>query len=133
MRTSLLEYFVETANDDRNIAFRHRPRLRVKWQTYSEVARAAFQFARELDSRNIGKAYRVVIWSEHSPEWVAAFWGILLPAAIAAPLDENSSPEFAQRVFHQTTPNLVLVGNDIELNDESGWPTLHPKDMAPAN
>jgi long-chain acyl-CoA synthetase len=114
MRQSLLEFFFENASSDAETAFTHRPKLRRKSWTYVDIARLAFQVARELEARTIGRGDRVVIWAENSPEWVAAFWGIIIRGAIAVPLDEQSALDFVQRVCDQTSPKLLLYGHSIE-------------------
>jgi long-chain acyl-CoA synthetase len=78
------------------------------------MARASFQFARELEARGIDRGDRVILWSTNSPEWIAAFFGILLRGAIAVPLDEHSSPDFAARVFQQTGPKLILFDESVD-------------------
>ena len=114
MRSSLLDFINEGAHQRSKRAFTHRPRLRRKSWTYGEIADTANRFARELESRQIGSGDRVVIWAENSPEWVAAFFGLILRGAIAVPLDEQSSPDFVQRVCDKTEPKLVLAGREID-------------------
>jgi len=114
MRESLLEYLYENASQEFDIAFSHRPRLRRKDWTYATVARTAFQFARELESRDIVHGDRVLIWAENSPEWVAAFYGILSHGAIAVLLDEQRQAEFVRRICDQTEPKLLLYGSDVD-------------------
>ena len=114
MRSSLLDFINEGAHHRSKTAFIHRPKLRRKSWTCGEIADAANRFARELESRQIGHGDRVVIWAENSPEWVIAFFGIILRGAIAVPLDEQSAPDFVQRVCDKTEPKLVLVGRDID-------------------
>src|SRR6476620_2161053 len=101
MRSSLLEYFLENARKD-EMAFRHRTHLRTRCWTFKEVTDTAFQCARELESRGIGRGDRVVIWSENSPEWIIVFFGLMLRGAIAVPLDEQSTVDFAERIFEKT-------------------------------
>src|SRR5687768_15614168 len=113
MRTSFLEYFYDLASDESDIAFSHRPGLRRKRWSYADLVRASFQFARELEARGVGRGDRVLIWAENSPEWVAAFYGTILRAAIAVPLDEQSSPDFVARVCEQTEPRVLLYGQGI--------------------
>jgi long-chain acyl-CoA synthetase len=109
-RTNLASYVHDFAARDREIAYVHRPHLvPVRW-TYARVAAAAFRFARELESRGVGKGDRVLVWGPNSPEWVAVFYGSLLRGAIAVPLDDGSSPDFAARVVAQATPSLVVAG-----------------------
>jgi long-chain acyl-CoA synthetase len=123
MRELLLEYLFENSSRTSEIAFSYRPRLRRKRWTYSDVARAAFQFARELEARNIGHGERVLIWAENSPAWVAAFYGTLLRGAIVVPLDEQCSADFALRICGQTNPKLLLRGSRIDAS-ALDFPTL---------
>ncbi len=116
MHETLLDYLYESSSLDRVVAFRHRPRLREHRWTYGELSATAFRFARELETRGIGRGDRVLIWAENCPEWVAAFYGILLRGAIAVPLDEHGSPDFAARVCRQTEPKLVLYGRGIDVS-----------------
>ena len=81
MLASLLDHLYENASLESEIAFIHRPRLRRKTWTYAELARTSFRFARELETRGIGRGDRVLLWAENSPEWVAAFYGIILRGA----------------------------------------------------
>lgn len=117
MRSSLLDYLYENADWEAEIAFSFRPRLRRRRWSYAELARHAFRFARELESRGIGHGDRVLIRAENSPEWVAAFYGTLLRGAIAVPLDEQSSVDFTARVCAQTAPKLFLYGREIDRGD----------------
>ncbi len=50
---------------------------RERW-SYQRVAAVAYQFARELLARNIGKGDAVLLWSPNCAEWVAAFLGCAL-------------------------------------------------------
>ena len=115
MRRSLLDYFYENASNESDVAFSHRPKLRRKSLTYTQIARSSFQFARELESREIGHGDRIIILGENSPEWIIAFYGALLRGVIVVPLDEQSSAEFTARVADQTRPKLILT--DSASND----------------
>ena len=68
------------------IAVARQRGLRVTRWSYERIARTACQFARELESRGVGKGDRVILWGENSPEWIAAFFGCLLRGAVAVPL-----------------------------------------------
>jgi long-chain acyl-CoA synthetase len=81
---------------------------RVEHWTYRQVAEAAFQFARELESRNIGKGDRVLIWGPNRAEWVATFFGCTLRGAIVVPMDDVATPDFATRVFQQVSAKLLV-------------------------
>jgi len=117
MRQTLLEYFYKNVSNTDDVAFSHRPKLRrIKW-TYAQTAHASFQFARELESRNIGHGDRIIICAANSPEWIVAFYGAMLRGAIIVPLDEQSSPQFFENVCALTLPKLVL-------NDQSSLPSV---------
>src|SRR5262249_10575243 len=75
-----------------------------------------FQVARELQARGVHKGDRVLLQSEDSPEWVAAFFGCLLRGAIVVPLDREGSDEFAARVQAQVEPKLLLHDGPREIS-----------------
>src|SRR6266498_5530442 len=102
---SYLDDFLSRGNQT---AFAHRRGLRVKRWSYSQIARTAQQFARELEARRIAKGDRVLLWAKNSPEWVSAFFGCLLRGVIAVPLDLQSEPGFVKRVQEQVGAKLAL-------------------------
>ena len=76
--------------------------------TYGELAALAGRFAAELERRGIGPGDRVVIWGENSAEWIGVFFGCILRAVIAVPLDAAGTADFAARVIRDTGPKLVV-------------------------
>ena len=90
----------------------YRRGFRIQRWSYERVAATAFQFARELEARGIGKGERVLIWGENSAEWVAAFFGCLLRGAIVVPLDASSETGFVERVEQQVEARLLLCDAD---------------------
>ena len=80
---------------------------RERWG-YQRVAGVAYQFARELEARNIAKGDAVLLWSPNCAEWVAAFLGCALCGVIAVPVDDAASPDFARRISAQVRTRLVL-------------------------
>ncbi len=96
---------------------------RVRW-SYRQLAETAFQFARELEARQIHKGDRVLFWAENRPEWIAAFYGCLLCGVIVVPLDRQSAPEFIARVQQQVQAKLLLLGNDLPALSSLSLPTL---------
>ncbi len=83
----------------------------VRW-TYLQVAEAAFQFARELQKRSIGKGDRVLLWGPNSAEWVMAFFGCALRGVIVVPVDDAGAADFAQRVYRQVEARLLLCSRE---------------------
>ena len=47
--------------------------------TYGELARLAGRFAALLENRGVGQGDRVLLWAENGAEWMAAFYGCMLP------------------------------------------------------
>ena len=84
---------------------------RERW-SYQRVAGVAYQFARELEARNIAKGDAVLLWSPNCAEWVAAFLGCALCGVIAVPVDDAASPDFALRISAQVRTKLVLCPRD---------------------
>ncbi len=108
MRTTLASYVDDFLSRDNEPAFAHRHGLRVKRWSYSQIARTALRFARELEARGIEKGDRVLLWARNSPEWVSAFFGCLLRGVIVVPLDLQSEPGFVKRVQEQVGAKLAL-------------------------
>src|SRR5690349_3242131 len=110
MRETLLTFLNDCLARGANTAVVHWRGLRLVRWSYKQLASSAFQFARELEARQIGAGDRVLFWAENSPEWIAAFYGCLLRGAIAVPLDLKSAPDFAARVQQQVSAKLLLAG-----------------------
>ena len=90
----------------------------VRW-TYADLLRAATQFARELEARDIAKGDRVLLWGENSGEWVAAFLGCMFRGAIAVPMDAIAEKSFAARVAQQAGVKLAAVGRNLPRLDKA--------------
>ncbi|HEX6716136.1 MAG TPA: AMP-binding protein [Pyrinomonadaceae bacterium] len=109
MRETLLNFLDDCRAHGNQTAVVHWRGLRtVRW-SYARLASCAFQFARELEKRNIGGGDRVLFWGENSPELIAAFYGCMLRGAVAVPLDLKSAPDFAARVQQQVSAKLLLA------------------------
>ncbi len=108
MRNNLLSFLDDCARRGDAAAFAHRRGLRVARWSYARLRATAFQFARELESRGIGRGDRVLFWAENSAEWVAVFFGCLLRGVIVVPVDMESAPEFVARIQKQVQAKLLL-------------------------
>jgi long-chain acyl-CoA synthetase len=108
---------------------------RERW-SYQRVAGVAYQFARELEARHVGKGDAVLLWSPNCAEWVAAFLGCALCGVIAVPVDDGASPEFARRISAQVRTKLVLCPCErAAIFDGFGGQriaTIDPADLAAA-
>ena len=109
MRETLLSFLDDCIARGEQTAVVHWRGLRISRWSYARLASSAFQFARELEARGIGRGDRVLFWSENSPEWIVAFYGCLLRGAVVVPLDLKSAPDFATRVQQQVSAKLLLA------------------------
>ena len=110
MRETLLSFLDDCIARGEQTAVVHWRGLRASRWSYQRLASCAFQFARELEARGIGRGDRVLFWGENCPEWIAAFYGCLLRGAVAVPLDLKSASDFATRVQQQVSAKLLLAG-----------------------
>jgi long-chain acyl-CoA synthetase len=111
-RNSLLEYFEEFQRHAHDCAYVHRRGYRTERWSYAKISETAHQFALELQSRQIRKGDKIVIWGENCAEWVAAFWGCVLKGAVVVPMDNAAAPDFALRVHDQVKAKLLLYGRE---------------------
>jgi long-chain acyl-CoA synthetase len=111
-RSSVANFVKEFAQHGDECMFVQRRGFRTERVSYGEVARVSCQVARELESRAIGKADRVLLWGENSAEWVSTFFGCVLRGAVAVPLDDAAAPDFAQRVQAQVTARLIVCSRN---------------------
>ena len=107
-RRSLVEYLEDFLRRGGECAYAHRRGYRAELWSYQQVAETAFQFARELEVRGIGKGDRVLLWGPNCPEWVAAFFGCALRGVVIVPMDDVATPDFALRVCQQVGTRLLV-------------------------
>ncbi|HEY2495459.1 MAG TPA: AMP-binding protein [Candidatus Angelobacter sp.] len=118
------------------IAYVYRRGFRTLRWTYRQLGELAFRFARELETRAIGKGDRVLLWGDNSAEWVGAFFGCMLRGAVAVPMDRIAAPDFAQRVISDVDAKLIVCASALtvhassrsylELENLSGAVAQHP-------
>ncbi len=137
-----LDDFERWGKDDACAYVFPRGYRRERW-SYQHVAGMAYQFAHELEARNIGKGDAVLLWSPNCAEWVAAFLGCALCGVIAVPIDDAASPDFACRISAQVRTRLVLcprarasvfgkASEKTNVEQIQGIPTIDPADLAAA-
>ncbi len=130
-RHSLLDYLEDFARLGEECAYVYpRGYRRERW-SYRRVAETAYQFARELEAREIRKGDAVLLWSPNSAEWVATFWGCALCGVVAVPLDDGASPDFAKRISLQVPTKLVLCPPE-RIAAFDGIATLAPQELTVA-
>jgi long-chain acyl-CoA synthetase len=114
VRASLLETLndFERWGSERDTAYVFPRGYRHERWSYRRVTRLVYQFARELQARNIVKGDAVLLWAPNSAEWVAAFLSCAITGVLAVPIDDASTPDFARRVSAQVRTRLVLCPRD---------------------
>jgi len=117
-RASLIEFIQEYGTRGEEIALAYPSGYRVERWTYQQVVQEASRFARELESRHIGKGDAVLLWGEPCGPWIAAFFGLVLRGATVVPIDPISTADFAMRVARETNARLLLHSRKL---DTSGF------------
>jgi long-chain acyl-CoA synthetase len=112
-RQSLVEFLCEFDKRRHEVAIAHRRGYRMERSTYGQILDDARRFARELESRGIAKSDSVLLWGEPSPAWVASFFGCVLRGAVAVPIDQISTPEFASRVAREVDARLIVRSRSV--------------------
>jgi long-chain acyl-CoA synthetase len=111
-RRSIVEYLESFQRRGEECAYVQRRGYRtVRW-SYRRVAETAFQFARELETRSIGKGERILLWGPNSAQWVAAFFGCALRGVVVVPIDDASAGDFAMRVYRRVGGKLLLCSRE---------------------
>ena len=107
-RASLVEYLRNFTRSGRQWAYVERRGYRTARWSYSQIADLAYQFARELESRQIKQGDRVLIWGANSAAWVAAFLGCVVRGVVVVPIDDIATADFARRVHQQVDAKLLV-------------------------
>src|SRR6202795_3761812 len=108
LRGNLLSLFGGFERLGSDVAFVQRRGYRREVWNYRKLAGAAVARALELKERGVRTGDRVLLWGPNSAEWTAAFWGCLLRGAVAVPMDDGATPDFAARVVGDAGVKLIL-------------------------
>ena len=127
-RESLLSLFAdfERFQRDRALVYSHGYR-KISW-TYNRLASNSLLFANALKSHGLRTNERVLLWATNSAELVAAFWACLLCGAVAVPMDDGASSDFALRVVRDSQVKLILAARNKPQLD-SAIPVLALEDL----
>src|SRR6185312_12360964 len=116
MPQTLAEYPQLHLARGKEIAYVQRRGFRTLRWPYGQLAELAFRFARELETRGIGKGDRVLLWGDNCAEWVGAFFGCMLRGAVAVPMDRIAAPDFAQRVMSDVDAKLLVCSSALTVH-----------------
>ncbi len=111
-RENLLSLFGEFERYGHDIAFVQRRGYRREAWTYRKIAGTAFSCALELKKRGVGTGDRVLLWGPNTAEWTAVFWGCLLRGAVAVPMDDGATLDFARRVARDAGVKLIVASRE---------------------
>ncbi len=128
-RPNLLSLFDDFRRHSRDVAVVQRRGYRRESWTYAKLAQISFLYEHELKQRGVRTGDRVLLWGPNSAEWMAAFWGCLLRGAVAVPIDDGATPDFAARVARETSARLIFASAGKPTLDPA-IPTLNLEDLA---
>jgi long-chain acyl-CoA synthetase len=129
LRESLLSLFREFERYARDAAVVQRRGYRREVWTYKKLAGIAVACALELKQRGVRTGDRVLLWGPNCAEWMAAFWGCLLRGAVAVPMDDGATPEFAARVARDVAAKFIIQSREKPPLDPA-IPRLALEDLA---
>ncbi len=134
MRASLLDTLYDFERWGEECAYVFPRGYRHERWSYRRVVVTAYQFARELEARQIAKGDSVVLWSENCAEWVAAFLGCTLCGVVVVPVDDAATPDFARKVSAQVRTRLVICRRERAVNfcGAEGISTIDPRELSGA-
>jgi len=128
-RENLNSLFVEFERYARDIAIVQRRGYRREAWTYRQLADSAAACALELKERGVRIDDRVLLWGPNSAAWMAAFWGCLLRGAVAVPMDDMATSDFAARVAADARVKLIFASRGKPVLD-SATPVIVLEDFA---
>jgi long-chain acyl-CoA synthetase len=128
-RSNLLSLFDDFRRNSRDVAVVQRRGYRRESWTYTKLAQISFLCGRELKERGVRTGDRVLLWGPNSAEWMAAFWGCLLRGAVAVPIDDGATPDFAARVARETSAKVIFASAGKPILD-AAISTLNLEDLA---
>src|SRR5690606_8487055 len=77
--------------------------------TYRTLYERAQRTARALAERGIGLGDRVLLCAPNSPDWIAAYFGIVSSGAIAVPVDDQASVDMLRGVMRHASPRFAFT------------------------
>jgi long-chain acyl-CoA synthetase len=77
--------------------------------SYAALAEQIAQVAHGLKGRGLAPGEHVAIWAANSPEWIAAYFGIVTAGAIAVPLDHQSTAETLVPAISHAAPRMIIT------------------------
>lgn len=79
--------------------------------SYRALHERAARVARGLEERGIGRGDRVLLCAPNSPDWIAAYFGIVSIGAVAVPVDDQASVDMLQGVIRHASPRFAFTSS----------------------
>ncbi len=99
-------------------AIRYFNGFRIFHYSYAQVYDTALRCISFLETKDITKGDRVMIWAPNSPEWAIVYLACALRGIVLIPIDARLSPEFIEKVAQETEAKLLFRGL---LNKDPGF------------
>src|SRR5579863_3302886 len=116
-RENLNSLFGEFERYAWDIAIVQRRGYRREVWSNRQLADYAAACALELKARGVRTGDRVLLWGPNSAPWMAAFWGCLLRGAVAVPMDDMATLEFASRVVSDSGVRFIFAARGKPILD----------------
>lgn len=130
---SLAEIFKETCKThESRPALTMRFRYRTRAWTYGDLFRYAKGVTHLLERRGIKKGDRVLLWSQNSPYWVAAYFGIILKGGVVVPIHKENTPQFIEKIAKQTSAKVLIKQIGLEPAASTRIKTLLLEEIEPS-
>ncbi len=111
-RENLLSLFLDFERHGKDVAFVQIHGYRREAWTYRKLAGLAFACAEKLKEHGVRTGDRVLLWGLNSAEWAGAFWGCLLRGAVAVPMDDGATDDFARRVARDAGVRFLFASRE---------------------
>lgn len=105
---TLIDLFVSSSQFNNRPACIHRTEYRRFVYTYDDISRRSIRVANLLKDRGLQAGDPVLLWAPNGPEWVTAYWGILLAGGVVVPVDLMALPSAVQKVQELTRAKLAI-------------------------
>ena len=106
--TTLQDFLEEIGRLGSREAVRYFNGYRTEATAYETLYYGIGAFVRELDSRDIRKGDRVLLWGENRTEWLMAFWGCIARGVVVVPIDFRISEKFAGLIQQEVAAKLLV-------------------------
>ena len=77
--------------------------------SYAALSERIAHVAHGLRSRGIARGERVALWAANSPDWIAAYFGVVTAGAVAVPIDHQSTADTVATAIAHADVRVVIT------------------------